>query len=88
MSNVTPVTVAYGDGIGPEIMAASLHIIQEAGARIQIENIEIGEKAYLRGNKETVALLSRVLDQGIDIVKTESLRTYVGKPGYTLAQGQ
>jgi len=50
MSNLTPVTVAYGDGIGPEIMAASLHIIQEAGARIQIENIEIGEKVYLRGN--------------------------------------
>lgn len=45
MSNVTPVTVAYRDGIGPEIMAASLHIIQEAGAHIQIENMEIGEKA-------------------------------------------
>ncbi|MGD0435943.1 MAG: hypothetical protein ABSB86_05730 [Bryobacteraceae bacterium] len=25
MSNVTPVTVAYGDGIVPEIMAASRH---------------------------------------------------------------
>src|SRR5271157_4730383 len=46
----TPITIAYGDGIGPEIMGASLHIIQEAGARIQIENIEIGEKVYLRGN--------------------------------------
>ncbi len=46
----TPITVAYGDGIGPEIMAASLHIIQEAGARIELEVIEIGEKVYLRGN--------------------------------------
>ncbi|MFN7918802.1 MAG: NADP-dependent isocitrate dehydrogenase [Bryobacteraceae bacterium] len=48
MSNV-PVTVAHGDGIGPEIMAATLHILKEAGARIDIEEIEIGEKVYLRG---------------------------------------
>jgi isocitrate dehydrogenase len=50
MANNTPITVAYGDGIGPEIMEASLHIIQEAGARIELEVIEIGEKVYLRGN--------------------------------------
>ena len=48
-SNVVPITVAHGDGIGPEIMAASLHIIKEAGARIEEETIEIGEKVYLRG---------------------------------------
>ena len=45
----TPITVAHGDGIGPEIMAATLHIIKEAGADIEIEEIEIGEKVYLRG---------------------------------------
>src|SRR6202045_4791763 len=50
MSNATPITVAHGDGIGPETMAASLHIIQGAGARIDIETIQIGEKVYLRGN--------------------------------------
>jgi isocitrate dehydrogenase len=48
MSNV-PITVAAGDGIGPEIMDATLHIIQAAGARIDIEPIEVGEKVYLRG---------------------------------------
>ncbi len=48
MANV-PITVAHGDGIGPEIMAATLHILKEAGARIDIEEIEIGEKVYLRG---------------------------------------
>ena len=48
-SNLVPITVAHGDGIGPEIMAASLHIIKEAGARIETEDIEIGEKVYLRG---------------------------------------
>jgi len=50
MANTTPITVAYGDGIGPEIMAATLHILKEAGARIETEVIEIGEKVYLRGN--------------------------------------
>jgi isocitrate dehydrogenase len=46
----TPITVAYGDGIGPEIMAASLHILQAAGADIEIEEIVVGEKIYLSGN--------------------------------------
>lgn len=45
-----PITVAKGDGIGPEIMDATLHILKAAGARIEIEEIEIGEKVYLRGN--------------------------------------
>lgn len=45
-----PITVAYGDGIGPEIMEATLRIIQAAGAAIEIETIEIGEKVYLQGN--------------------------------------
>ncbi len=49
MANNTPITVAYGDGIGPEIMEATLHIIQAAGAKIDIEKIEVGEKVYLSG---------------------------------------
>ncbi len=47
MSQKTAITVAHGDGIGPEIMEASLHIIQSAGAALDIEKIEIGEKVYL-----------------------------------------
>jgi isocitrate dehydrogenase len=46
----TPITVAHGDGIGPEIMAATLRILEAAGAQLEIETIEIGEKVYLRGN--------------------------------------
>ena len=45
----TPITVAHGDGIGPEIMEATLHILKEAGARLEIETIEVGEKVYQRG---------------------------------------
>ena len=55
MSEKVPITVAYGDGIGPEIMAATLHIIQSAGAPIEIETIEIGEKVYLSGNSAGIA---------------------------------
>jgi hypothetical protein len=43
MSNLAPITVAHGDGIGPD---------------------------------------------GLEIVKTETLRTFNGEVGYTLSQGQ
>lgn len=46
MKNLTPITVAFGDGIGPEIMEATLRILKEAEAQIRIETIEIGEKLY------------------------------------------
>ena len=55
MSNPVPITVARGDGIGPEIMAATLHILKEAGARLAIEEIEIGEKIFLAGNSAGIA---------------------------------
>src|SRR5947209_7740953 len=45
----TPITVAYGDGIGPEIMDATLRIIMESGAQLDMERIEIGESVYSRG---------------------------------------
>lgn len=45
----TPITVAYGDGIGPEIMEATLRILEAAGADLDIEIVEIGEKVYERG---------------------------------------
>lgn len=44
-----PIAVAYGDGIGPEIMAATLHVLEEAGAQLEQHVIEIGEKLYLKG---------------------------------------
>lgn len=55
MAGKVPITVAHGDGIGPEIMDATLHILQEAGARLDIETIEIGEKVYNSGNTAGIA---------------------------------
>src|SRR6202020_662429 len=59
----TPIPVAHGDGIGPEIMAATLQILDASGAALEIETIEIGEKVYLRG-----------LSNGIEPSSWESLR--------------
>src|SRR5690348_10787765 len=50
MSERIPITVANGDGIGPEIMAATLRILEASGAPLEIETIDIGEKVYLAGN--------------------------------------
>lgn len=49
------ITVAHGDGIGPEIMEATLRIIKAAGASIIEETIAIGEKVYLSGNTAGIA---------------------------------
>lgn len=47
---MTRITIAKGDGIGPEIMDATLSIILAAGAKIEIDEIAIGEQVYLAGN--------------------------------------
>lgn len=45
-----PITVARGDGIGPEIMDATLAILEAAGARLAVEEVQIGETVYRRGH--------------------------------------
>lgn len=49
------ITVAKGDGIGPEIMDATLSIIKAAGAQIIVDEIEVGEKVYLAGNTSGIS---------------------------------
>lgn len=63
MSAKKLITVARGDGIGPEIMDATLKIIEAAGAGIEIDEIEIGEKMYLKG-----------IETGMDPSAWDSLR--------------
>lgn len=52
---MTRITVAKGDGIGPEIMDATLEILKAAGAQFEIDEIEVGEKVYLSGNTSGIA---------------------------------
>lgn len=49
------ITVAYGDGIGPEIMRATMDILEAAGADLKYDVIEVGEKVYLSGNKSGIS---------------------------------
>ena len=49
MAENTPITVAYGDGIGPEIMEAVLLILRHSKAKISVETVEVGEKIYKKG---------------------------------------
>ena len=63
MTAKTKITMARGDGIGPEIMDATLRILEEAGAQLEYEEIEIGKAVYERG-----------VPSGIEDSSWESLR--------------
>lgn len=53
--NLISITIAKGDGIGPEIMDHVLEILKAANAPLNIETIEIGEKCYKAGYKEGIS---------------------------------
>ncbi len=50
MNQKIPITIARGDGIGPEIMEATLDILQASDANLEYYEVEIGEKVYLKGH--------------------------------------
>ncbi len=50
-NNTTTITVAYGDGIGPEIMESALLILRESAACVRIESVELGQRIYNMGAK-------------------------------------
>ncbi len=59
----TPITVARGDGIGPEIMDATLRILEAGGARLDINEIQIGEAVYEAGNS------AGITDEALDSLR-------------------
>jgi isocitrate dehydrogenase len=50
MSTRHRVTVAHGDGIGPEIMSAVLRVLQAADAPLDLDRVDIGLVAYEAGH--------------------------------------
>ncbi|MCB0055374.1 MAG: hypothetical protein KDE45_00025, partial [Caldilineaceae bacterium] len=38
--------------------------------------------------RQVVALLGRLVDRGVDVIKTENLYTFDGVQGFSLGQGQ
>lgn len=73
-----PITIAEGDGIGPEIMDATLQILLATKAPLEIKKVEIGEKVYLKG-----------FPSGIEPSTWESIRSSKGflKAPITTPQG-
>ncbi|SFA40830.1 isocitrate dehydrogenase [Pedobacter suwonensis] len=51
---MTRIAIAKGDGIGPEIVEATLSILRASGAEIQMDYVDIGEKVYLNGNSSGI----------------------------------
>tara|TARA_R100001143_G_C3360597_1_gene135214 strand:- start:4695 stop:6161 length:1467 start_codon:yes stop_codon:yes gene_type:complete len=43
------VTIAYGDGIGPEILNSTIEILKESGVNLNYEEVQLGEKVYKKG---------------------------------------
>ncbi len=56
----TKIAVAPGDGIGPEIMDATLRVLRAVAPELIFEMVETGEQVYLRGEKS--GLDARVWD--------------------------
>lgn len=54
MSKVHKITIAKGDGIGPEIFNAVLRVVEKAGAKLDYDEIEIGEAAFLKGHESGI----------------------------------
>jgi isocitrate dehydrogenase len=43
------ITVAHGDGVGPEIMKATLRVLDAAGAKLELDEVRIGQAVYESG---------------------------------------
>ena len=43
------ITIAYGDGIGPEIMTLVLDVLRKSGMEFKEDIVELGEKVYKQG---------------------------------------
>jgi hypothetical protein len=90
VSQKTPITIAHGNGIGPspKEFGDALNQISYKGVQLSVIDNR-GTIVRLGGTSETFVNDSfRVTAAGHDIVKTETLRTFDGQQGFTLAQGQ
>ena len=48
--SLTPISVAHGDGIGPEIMQATIAVLKAANAPLMYEEVKLGLSVYEQGN--------------------------------------
>ncbi len=67
-----PIVVARGDGIGPEIMDATLRILEAAETPLEPREVAIGEEVYLRG------VTSGIEAESLDLLRT--VKTFLKAP--------
>lgn len=46
---MSAITIARGEGIGPEIMQVTLDVLAAAGAQLEVSEVEMGEAVYQQG---------------------------------------
>jgi isocitrate dehydrogenase len=73
------IVIAEGDGIGPEIMAATLKILEAAGAEIETKKVVIGEKMYLQGQPSGIEAESWDLIRKAKVFLKSPITTPQGK---------
>jgi len=54
-ANPISLTVAYGDGIGPEIMESTIQVLEALQVPLNLTDIQIGEEAYLKGHQSGIS---------------------------------
>ena len=80
-NNAVKIAVAHGDGIGPEIMDATLKILKASGVNIDPQPIEVGEKVYLSGNSSGIEKKSWDVINETKVILKAPITTPQGK-GY------
>jgi isocitrate dehydrogenase len=75
------ICIARGDGIGPEIMQATLDVLNELKLDIEFHEIELGEKLYLKGHSAGIETSSWDLLRQYPVLLKAPITTPQGK-GY------
>jgi len=75
-----PIAVAFGDGVGPEIMQAVLHILNEAKCPLEYHPVLIGEKAYHKGSITGIEATARD--------KLKNTRAFLKSPSESYISGE
>jgi isocitrate dehydrogenase len=75
------ICIAKGDGIGPEIMQATLDVLEALNLDIKFHEIELGEKLYLKGHSAGIESSSWDLLRQYPILLKAPITTPQGK-GY------
>lgn len=79
MTSVQKIVVAPGDGVGPEIMDATLKILRAANTPIEWDTIQLGEKVYESGNTSGVPAEAWDLIRESGVLLKSPLTTPQGK---------